>query len=114
MNRLVFALGKWTVYFWAWAKKTIQSCDKVMIYRILVIDPAGKVVMEDDDEKTIAVFPGRMTKKAMREAVKSFAIMQLSRSNPLIRIPLENVVYRKPKVLDRILGRAKPQLKDLR
>jgi hypothetical protein len=112
VDRARFA--SWIVYFWAWSKKTIQNCNKVSAIRMLVLDPYGEIALDDDEEKTVAIFPGRMTSRRMREAVRSFAEFELRRKNPDLKIPLRNVVPRSPEEIDKILGKSRPDLKALR
>jgi len=102
------------VYFWAWSKKTIDNCNKVMAIRVLALDPQGNLLLDDDEEKTIARFPGRMSRRKMKGAVQSFVELELRGREPNLRIPLENVVARRPEDIDRILGKARPELKALR
>ncbi|MDE1852146.1 MAG: hypothetical protein KGI38_00145 [Thaumarchaeota archaeon] len=106
--------ASWMVYFWAWSKKTIQNCNKVSAVRVLVLDPHGEIALDDDQEKTIAKFPGRLTARKMRESVRSFVQYELRSKEPDLRIPLRNVVPRSPEEIDGILGKSGPDLKALR
>ena len=102
------------VYFWAWSKKTIQNCNKISAKTMLVLDPHGAIALDDDQEKTIAIFPGKMTARKMRESVRSFVEYQLRSKEPELKIPLRNVVPRSPEEIDRILGKIRPDLKGSR
>lgn len=79
-----------------------------------MVDPNGKVVVDDGDGKTTGILPGRMTMRLMREAVQGFVILMLRRKEPFITFPLENVVWREPEEIDRMLAWIRPDLKELR
>ena len=101
------AKGAAIVYFSAWTKKNLLSYNKVMIQRLVVLSPKGSIVYYDDEEKTIAIFPGRMSQKKMREAVKAHVELQLNDLEPDLSFPLENVVTRDKGEIEGLFARAR-------
>jgi hypothetical protein len=92
------------VYFSAWTKKNIKSYNKVMIKRLLVLGPDGAILLYTDEEKTIAKFPGRMSLKKMKEAVKAYVELELRDEEPMVSVPLENVTILDMGEIERIIA----------
>lgn len=64
------------IYFSAWSKKLLTGYNKVSLVWVIVLGPTGEVAYCDSEEKTIAKFPGWMTQKKMRGAVRAHVLLQ--------------------------------------